>query len=68
MKIGVNKIVMVTGTDSVFTDFLGRFGIVTEYAYSDKWMVKFQEGLRGRGSLSYTVLASELKVIGEITP
>lgn len=57
-------IVMVIGTDSVFDNLLGGFGVVTKTS-DFKTMVLFNATLRGKGSMSHTVLNTELVKIGE---
>lgn len=57
-------VVMVIGTKSAFNSLAGAFGIVKnvdEY----KCMVLFKASVCGKGSLSHTVLNTELVKIGE---
>lgn len=61
------KLIKVTGSLSVFKDFLGRYGIVKKYAYGDKWLVEFRACTQTTGSLSHTVSEKDFKVIGEIS-
>lgn len=57
-------VVMVTETNSVFDDWLGAFGVV-EYSCGYKSMVLFKARVKEKGSISHTVLNTELIKIGE---
>lgn len=57
-------VVMVIGTDSVFSNLLGAFGIVKEVG-DFKTLVLFNARLRGKGSMAHTVLNTELVKVGE---
>ena len=47
-------VVMITGTDSVFSNLLGAFGIVKETS-NFKTLVLFNARIRGKGSMAHTV-------------
>ena len=57
-------VVMITGTDSVFSNLLGAFGIVKETS-NFKTLVLFNARIRGKGSMAHTVLNTELVKVGE---
>lgn len=59
-------VVMVINTDSLFTDLLGSFGVVTRhYEHTSKVAVLFSVGVGGRGSMTHTAVPSDLKVVGK---
>lgn len=60
------KIIKVTGSTSVFRQFIGRYGVVKEYAYGDKWEVEFNATTETTGSLTHTVSEEDFEVIGQI--
>ena len=59
------KVITVIGNDSVFKEFLGRYGIVIDKAYGDKWLVEFNSSVMGIGGLSHTVSEKDFKVVGD---
>lgn len=60
------KIVKIIDSTSVFREFLGRYGVITKYAYGDKWMVEFNVTIGDMGGLSHTVSEKDFEVVGEI--
>ena len=62
----VGKVVKIISTESVFDDFIGRYGVITEFAYGDKWKVEFKAKTKSTGNLIHTVSEKDFKVIGEI--
>lgn len=62
----VNKVVRIIGTDSVFTSYLGRYGVVLYHAYADKWMIQFDSKVGNRGGISHTVREEDFEVVGEV--
>lgn len=61
-----NKIVKVIGCESVFKDYLGRYGRVLDKAYGDKWNVEFYAASETKGALIHTVRESDFEVVGEV--
>lgn len=59
-------IVLIIGSRSVPSDYLGRFGIVTEVS-DFKCTVMLTATVGGTGSLSHTVVKSELLIVGKTT-
>lgn len=64
MEFNKNDVVMIIGTDSVPSQYLGTFGIVTGI-YGDRCMVLCNAPIRSTGSMSHTVLKTELQKIGQ---
>lgn len=59
-----NKVVKVTGSSSVFKEFLGRYGVVLNKAYGDKWRVEFNAETETTGALIHTVSEKDFEVVG----
>ena len=47
-------------------EFLGRYGVVKEYAYGDKWKVEFNATTETTGALIHTVSEKDFEVVGKI--
>lgn len=60
-------IVIITGTESMPTAFLGRYGKVTDSDSDFKVVVEIQVGLNGHGALSHTAFRKDLEKVGEVT-
>ena len=60
------KIIKIIGSTSVFKEFLGRYGVVKEYAYGDKWKVEFNATTETTGALIHTVSEKDFEVVGKI--
>ena len=60
------KIIKIIGSTSVFKEFLGRYGVVKEYAYGDKWKVEFNATTEITGALIHTVSEKDFEVVGKI--
>jgi hypothetical protein len=58
------KIIKVIGSMSVFQEFLGRYGVVKEHAYGDKWLIEFNAQTETTGALSHTVSEKDFEVVG----
>ena len=64
----IGQFVKITGSSSVFDDFLGRYGVVKEYAYGDKWVIEFNARVGDRGLLAHTVSEKDFEVINQVNP
>lgn len=62
------QFVKIIGSSSVFEDFLGRYGVIKEYAYGDKWTVEFNARVGNKGSLYHTVSEKDFEVINQVNP
>lgn len=60
------KVIKIIGTSSVFEEFLGRYGVVKEKAYGDKWIIEFNGKTENVVSLSHTVSEKDFEVIGQV--
>ena len=61
----INKVVRIIGNSSVFTSYVGRYGIVSHYAYGDKWMIQFDSSVGSLGGISHTVSEQDFEVVGQ---
>lgn len=61
-----NKVIKITGSSSVFKAFLGRYGIILDKAYADKWKVEFNASTETTGALIHTVSEKDFEVIGNV--
>lgn len=62
--MSVGDIVVVVKSESIPSEFLGRYGRITN-EYGGKVEVLLVEGVNGMGSLSHTAYPSDLLKIGE---
>ena len=60
------KVIKIIGSTSVFKEFLGRYGVVKEYAYGDKWKVEFNATTETTGALIHTISEKDFEVVSQI--
>lgn len=61
-----DKVIKVIGSSSVFKEFLGRYGVVLDKAYGDKWSVEFNAKTETTGTLIHTVSEKDFEIVGSI--
>lgn len=60
------KVVKIIGSNSIFTQFLGRYGVIKEYAYGYKWVVEFNATTKNTGKMIHTVKEIDFEIVGQI--
>lgn len=59
------KIVKIINSTSVFESCLGRYGVVLDKAYGDKWRIEFNGKTETTASLIHTVSEKDFVVVGK---
>lgn len=59
-------IVKIIGCYSIPNSFLGRYGIVKQKSYDNKWIIELNARVKNLGSFEHTVSEDDFEVIGRV--